>query len=454
MYKHLRFYFRLILAFCTKYLFLIVLGMVLAGFTSVILPHLLTYIPKSHVVRRIGIIGKYSASDLPSSVLNKISFGLTVLDKSGLPLPGLAQSWQISSDGKEYQFTLSPKIFWQNGLPIKSRDIRYEFRDAEITYPSDKIIDIKLKEPFSPLPVLLAKPILKVINSKFLTGIHFVGIGSYKISGFTANGQDLTSMDLQPVSLNSGSVYYKYYFYLTSQQAKTAFKLGLLDEIEEIPSVGDLNVWPNSRIQTQVLNNRYVGVFFNTQDPDLTGQSGKNLRIALAYAIDKYRWPNRAIGPISPSSWAYNSDVKRYDYDLNKALDLIKKVDKVPKTIKLSTVPAYSDIAEGIKKDWEKLNIQTDISISPDIPDNFQILIVAQAVPPDPDQYNFWHSTQGSTNLTRLNNPRIDKLLEDGRKTYDINLRKSIYLDFQKYLVEEVPAVFLFYPESYSVTKK
>jgi peptide/nickel transport system substrate-binding protein len=126
----------------------------------------------------------------------------------------------------------------------------------------------------------------------------------------------------------------------------------------------------------------------------------------------------------------------------------------MPSTLNISTVPAYVDIAEQIKKDWEKLNIKTGISVSPDIPTDFQILLVAQSIPVDPDQYSLWHSTQESTNFTRLNNPRIDKLLEDGRKTYDINTRKKIYQDFQKYLVEEAPAVFLFYPHSYTIIRK
>jgi len=57
-------------------------------------------------------------------------------------------------------------------------------------------------------------------------------------------------------------------------------------------------------------------------------------------------------------------------------------------------------------------------------------------------------------NLTRLKNPRIDKLLEDGRKSLDLDERRKIYFDFQKYLVEEVPAVFLYYPMTYTINRK
>mgnify|MGYP003396146845 CR=1 FL=1 len=87
------------------------------------------------------------------------------------------------------------------------------------------------------------------------------------------------------------------------------------------------------------------------------------------------------------------------------------------------------------KSDWEKLGIGVDIQVVPDIPSSFQVLITAQTIPPDPDQYNYWHSTK-STNLTGLKNPRIDKNLEDGRKTFDPKERKVLYFDFQKTLCQ------------------
>ena len=176
--------------------------------------------------------------------------------------------------------------------------------------------------------------------------------------------------------------------------------------------------------------------------------------MALIYAIDKSRWSNRALGPIPPQSWAFNPDVKKYDYDLAKARDLLSKVESRPDSVTISTVPIYSSIAEQIKNDWEKIGLKTDISIGVDIPADFQMLLVAQATPTDPDQYHLWHSTAAASNLTHLNNPRIDKLLEDGRKTYDLTARQKIYQDFQRFLVEEAVAAFLFYPQTHIVARR
>ena len=65
----------------------------------------------------------------------------------------------------------------------------------------------------------------------------------------------------------------------------------------------------------------------------------------------------------------------------------------------------------------------------------------------------FWHSTQTATNITGYANVKIDKLLEDGRQELDPAKRKSIYADFQRYLTEDVPAIFMYYPNSFTVTR-
>jgi peptide/nickel transport system substrate-binding protein len=74
--------------------------------------------------------------------------------------------------------------------------------------------------------------------------------------------------------------------------------------------------------------------------------------------------------------------------------------------------------------------------------------------PDDPDQYSIWHSTQEATNITHYENPRIDKLLEDGRSEIDLASRRRIYLDFQRFLVEDSPAAFLYYPATYTVSRR
>ena len=113
-------------------------------------------------------------------------------------------------------------------------------------------------------------------------------------------------------------------------------------------------------------------------------------------------------------------------------------------------------MAEEIKHSWESiLNLKTIITIETQIDlNNFDTILTYGSIPSDPDQYTFWHSTQTKTNLTKLDNSRIDKLLEEGRLALDQQERKQIYQDFQRYLLEESPAIFLSYPNIYTINRQ
>lgn len=454
MYKKLRFYLRLLVAVVSKYRWGIITAVVVAGVLIAVVPHLVRTLPRTRSLQRIAHVGRFTLSTLPLPVQQKISIGLTTVDPSGLPSPALAESWEATDSGKTYIFTINRNLKWQDGSAVTSKDIQYNFRDAVVEYPDDSHLTIKMQDPFSPLPTIVSRPVFKYTAKKgFFSSPTLTGVGQYRIATYKRNGAIIENITLYPHNQDNGLPRIKYFFYPSPQQARTAFKLGLVDTIEDVQDPADLKEWPGIKITSQPQYDRYVAVFFNTQDPELQGQDGRNLRLALNYAVDKARWTNRAVSPIPPTSWVGQSEVKRYEKDVERAKSIIKRLSKPPGKITISTVPTFLHVAEQVKQDWEAIGIQVEIQVSPEIPSQFQSLVVAQAIPVDPDQYNLWHSTQEATNLTKLNNPRIDKLLEDGRKTFDIKSRKIIYSEFQKFLVDEVPAIFLFYPETYSLTR-
>ncbi len=454
MRRKIRFYTRLIGAFVSKHKIYLLLGLGLALIPFLLFTQYSRYLSYFRPTRHIGLVGRYSLTDLPREIAGLVSIGLTVLDDRGLPGPGLAQKWDVSPDGKTYTFFLKPGLRWQDDSPIYSRDIVYEFRDAVVSYPDNQTIIFQLNQsPYSPLPVLLSRPVFKIARHPWFKFSRLIGTGTYRIKSSSSNGPYLENVSLVPVNLSSPLPPLFFHFYATADQAFSAYKLGTVREIQNLPDQKLFINWPDTKIESRPNYRWFVGLFFNTLNPQFSGPSGKSLRFALAYSIDKSVFPFRAIGPISPDSWAFNSQVKSFDFDRQKALENLKKVEKIPETITISTVPAYADLAESVKQSFITLGIPASVSISPDIPTDFQILLIAQSLPVDPDQYMLWHSTQEGSNLTRLNNPRIDKLLEDGRKISAVSERQKIYSDFQKYLVEEVPVIFLYYPQSFTVSR-
>jgi oligopeptide transport system substrate-binding protein len=56
--------------------------------------------------------------------------GLYTLDKDGVPVPGQAESYDVSDDGKVYTFKLRDGLKWSDGEPLKASDFVYSWKRA------------------------------------------------------------------------------------------------------------------------------------------------------------------------------------------------------------------------------------------------------------------------------------------------------------------------------------
>ena len=63
-----------------------------------------------------------------SNVLRDVYEGLVIHDAKGKVVPGAADSWTVSPDGKSYTFKLKPNAKWSNGDAVKASDFVYSFR--------------------------------------------------------------------------------------------------------------------------------------------------------------------------------------------------------------------------------------------------------------------------------------------------------------------------------------
>jgi peptide/nickel transport system substrate-binding protein len=163
------------------------------------------------------------------------------------------------------------------------------------------------------------------------------------------------------------------------------------------------------------------------------------------------------MSPINASSWAYNPQVKPYTQNLDTAKSMYEKLKTANPQIDLSfiltTTPTYVDTAGQIIDAWKQIgvNAQLQIVAFPDT-NEYQILLIGQQIPEDPDQYPLWHSTQ-STNISHYQSPQIDKVLEDGRREMNREKRLEIYQNFQRFLVEDCPAVFMSQLPVYTISR-
>lgn len=371
-------------------------------------------------------------NELPLEIQKLLSRGLTRLDSSGQPQPGLAASWEVNEAGDEYRFKLRNSLFWTDGSPLNPAEVRFDIPGSQVQVEGENTLVFKLKNPYSPFPSVVAKPLLKN---------ETIGIGPYQVVAY----QKVNDV-FESITLSGNRVLFKIKFYPTDEVARTALKLGEIDGLFGVRDPGDLSDWPTLIAITYYPKNRFVGVFYNTNDKIL---GDKEVRQALSYAIP-HEFPGKpASSPIDPNSWAYNPDSKTYDFDLAKAQELLVGTSSARLT--LTTLSVYENLGKKIVKSWQSLGLAASLEVVNSVPrtqGSFQILLIGQKVPDDPDQYSLWHSTQ-RTNITGYTSLRVDKILEDARKTTDLEKRKELYYSFQKYFIEDVPVSVLYLPEEY-----
>ncbi len=427
----------------TIFLFFVIglIGFFFLKYTLDIIPYAFPFLSN----QTVGYTGSYAVEDMPSSILLRVSEGLTKVSDGGQIVPGIASSWKIEDNGRKYTFFLRKDVYFTDGTHLTSKQVDYNFRDAKIERPGEYEIVFKLKEAYSPFLVTVSRPIFKK---------GFVGLGNYKVNDLKLNGNFLSSIELTSSTQNPKNI--KYTFFPTEDSLKTSFVLGETSQILGIHNLSfkdkQFSSFKSVKTQKTLSQRQLVTLFYNTQDPVL---SDKKIRQALSYSIpDNFPQGLRNPAPFSPSSWA-SSEAGLYTQDVVHAKEILfSSSASESSSFKpvLKTLSQYKDTAIILKESFEKIGINVQIEEVQMVPDNFQMFLGDFNLSKDPDQYLLWHSDQNS-NITRYKNLRIDKLLEDGRKIIDINERKKIYSDFQKYLLDDSPASFLYLPYTYDVSR-
>lgn len=438
--RRIKFWLHLTRAYILRYKYpslIVLLSTIVIAYTAA---RLWPTVTRSNVVT-IGYVGTYTLETIPTEVLSLATQSLVAVDHSGKPIPSLASHWTVSGDGKTYVVFLKDNLRWHDGTPVDAKDITIAIENVQITALNNKAIEFKLPNPIASFPTALDKPVFK---SK-----SFYGTEEFRISQIEKSEEVIQKIKMSPK--HKGLPRVEMNFYQTEDQLINAIKIGQV-KCASVANAKIFENWPNLDVERNVATGEIVAIFYNTEDPTL---ASKELRQALSYAINKSAFDGTvAISPISHTSWAFSEEVKRYDYNTGRAKELLSKSQVKSPHITLSVVGGFVDLAKMIQKDWQDLGVEVEIKEEKTIPQNFQALLALDKIPPDPDQYGLWHSTQRGTNLTRYKDVKIDKLLEDARIAQDEEKRKELYFDFQKFLTEDAPITLLYHPYKYQVAYK
>ena len=199
-------------------------------------------------IDRIGMVGNFTPANLPLTIEQYISEGLTTVKEDGTLAPGLATSWTATDSGKTFVFTLREDATWHNGKKVTAADINYNIRNV-IFSPIDQFtLRANLKAPYSPFPVVVSKPL-------FLNAL--VGLGKYRVSNIQLKGNSIVYLKLVPVD-NVLPHEREYRFYDTEVEAILAFKMGDVNEIDDLSTPADLAKWGHTTVTPETNYNRII----------------------------------------------------------------------------------------------------------------------------------------------------------------------------------------------------
>lgn len=233
------------------------------------------------------------------------------------------------------------------------------------------------------------------------------------------------------------------------------------DHIEEAMSAGFINM----KIQP-TLGYGYVAVNHKNEvfkDP--------KVRQALLHAIDRESLNQAVYGqyaitlnvPQAPISWLYDDEgLNTYDYDLDKAAELLKeagwekegdKLMKDGKQMKIvfsamsgnivtdTMIPLMIDAYGQLGIDFQAEYVDWPTLQSKSQNETFDMLFMAWSLTADPDISQTFASPDkgGVQNHTGYSNPELDKMLEDARTATSKEEQKEQYKEIYKLVNEELP---------------
>lgn len=442
----------------------------------------------------------------------EIFSGLVRLDKDLKVQPDIAESWDVSPDGKTYTFHINKSATFQDGRPVSADDVKYSFERALSPDTASIVAENFLGDIVGAKDVSRGRATeisgLKVINdttvsltldapkqyflykltypTAFLVDHRQIesnpkrwtqkpnGTGPYKLKEWKLgdrivleayDGNVLGAPKLKSIrfDLSGGSS-------LVAYQDGDIDITGVgLDDLERIQDPSDPLNKEYQTVDRQSVD--YIG--FNTNVPPFDDE---NVRKAFAMSVDRQKIADVVLkgaipvanGILMPGVPGYTAADKTYPYDPAQAKQLIaqsKYANNMPE-ITLAESGAGATVGpttEAIVQFW-KDNLGIDVKIQQaesgtffgDIDQGrYQMFHLGWIMDyPDPeDVLDILFYSKSRQNNTRYNNADVDAKLEQARVEPDTEKRLSIYQDVEKTLIQQAVWMPMFFDRTHALVK-
>ncbi|UZE93254.1 MAG: hypothetical protein IB617_00155 [Candidatus Nealsonbacteria bacterium] len=310
-----------------------------------------------------------AASDVDRDLTELIFSGLMKYDSEGNIQTDLAKEYKILENGRIYEFNLKENVVWQDSEPLTADDIIFTIeaiQNSEVKSPLramwlgvtvEKISALSLRfELKNKSSVFLENCTLKImpkhiwekiLPKNFLlsqANLTPIGTGPYRLESLSKDiGGRIISLDLvkNPFYFSKlpylSKISFRFFESKESEEAErqliASYQKGEIDGF----SLNSLKSLPEKGNVYNFTIPRYFTVFFNPEESKAL--SDKKVRLALNHGTNKEEILNNVLSgqgkivhsPIIPDVYGLKEPSNIYEYDIEKANDILEKAGYLKK---------------------------------------------------------------------------------------------------------------------------
>ncbi len=438
-------------------------------------------------------------------VMWEVFEGLVELDRDLNPLPGLADSWDVSVDGMTITFHLAKNVKWHDGKPFTSKDVEFSVMEVvgkyhpqnmwikdylkSIETPNDHTAVFLMKKAYAPLFLGLIEKNCPIIPRHLYEGTDIlknphnlsnpIGTGPFKFKEWM-KGDQVTLIRNENYR-KPGLPYLDRIIFRVIKDPGTrslAFEKGEIDLLDFItgsyPDFKRLSSLPNVITSPPFGDPGLSVIALNLKGNKIL--SNLKVRQAIYHAIDRQFISDKARYGLNPPADSaipklfrdfYNPNVKKYDYNLGKANKLLDEAgyqrgtDGVRFKIRLTYELGFT-YAEKPSQIIKPMLREAGIDVALEVLER-SVLFEKVFAKYDYDMFVFGQSPNGDpaiglsryyttssikpipfVNVVRYSNPEVDRLFDEAASAVDRKKRAKAYWRVQEILAEELPYIWLF----------
>ncbi len=427
---------------------------------------------------------KHHARGPGMSKMQLIYDSLIEKDEKG-NIPWIAKSWEVSEDGLVYTFEIRDNILWNDGKKLTAEDVKFTFDYYKDHPPVSNSLISSDEYIIKESEVVDGNKVEITVNNPEENNIVKIGFMRIIPKHIWENVEDPTSFEGEGNLVGCGPYTMTEY---NSEQGIYRFEefedyWGLkqkVNVIEWVPVSDSILAFENEEIDIIRVSSDILAKYKNDTEYKVLSKHSYhtyklmmnmerreefldvNVRKAIAYAINREELIDKvergsavigSMGYVPEIHPFYNDSIKKYDYNPEKAKELLNGkefsfkllIGNSEKEVKLAELMKITLAEAGIDIKVESVDSKSRDAVVKD--NNYELVLINYGgLGGDPGYLKdiYGSNGKGSSALPGYTNKEIEELAQQQQIQMDNDKRKNMIFKLQELIAEDVPMVVIY----------